>query len=217
MLSTPSAWRTHRNAINPRSTVKIVKTILAGDRVRLEPLRQDHLAGLEAAIEDGQLWTIPVTFVPQPDHLGEFLSAAESAFQAGRELAFATIDSQSGKVVGSTRFRNIEAQHRRVEIGATFVAASSQRTHVNTEAKLLMLQHAFETWGCNRVELLTDERNHRSRQAIERIGAQQEGILRNHMVMRDGFVRNSVIYSITATEWPEVKADLNARVRARAA
>jgi RimJ/RimL family protein N-acetyltransferase len=103
--------------------------------------------------------------------------------------------------------------HRRVEIGFTFLAASSQRTHVNTEAKYLMLCHAFETWNCNRVELLTDERNLRSRQAILRIGAKEEGVLRSHMVMRDGFIRSSVIYSITSAEWPAVKASLQAKLQ----
>ena len=172
------------------------------------------LSGLRAAIEDGCLWELPVTFVPHPDDLGGFLNHAETAFAAGKELAFATVDAASGRVWGSTRFRCIEATHRRVEIGFTFLSASAQRTHVNTEAKYLMLQHAFETWGCNRVELLTDERNQRSRQAIHRIGAKEEGLLRAHMVMRDGFVRNSVIYSITAAEWPEVKTRLRRKISA---
>jgi len=108
------------------------------------------------------------------------------------------------------------AAHRRVEIGFTFLAASAQRTPINTEAKLLMLTHAFETWGCNRVELLTDERNTKSRQAILRLGATEEGLLRSHMVMRDGFVRNSVIFSITRAEWPQVKAGLLEKMELRA-
>jgi RimJ/RimL family protein N-acetyltransferase len=124
------------------------------------------------------------------------------------ELAFATIDKASGRIAGSTRFRNIELPHRRVEIGFTFLARSFQRTHVNTEAKLLMLRHAFEVWGVNRVELLTDFLNDKSRAAIARIGAKQEGILRSHMVMRDGRIRDSVIFGITAGEWPEVRASL---------
>ncbi|MDH4482149.1 MAG: GNAT family protein [Rhodoferax sp.] len=192
--------------------VKIEKVTLEGCRVRLEPLEQRHLPGLRLAIEDGKLWEIPVTFVPHPDNLPGFLDAAETAFHAGTELAFATVDRQSGKVVGSTRFRCIEAQHRRLEIGFTFLAASSQRTHVNTEAKYLMLCHAFETLECNRVELLTDERNSKSRNAIQRIGAKEEGVLRSHMVMRDGFIRNSVMYSIIAIEWPSIKAALHAKL-----
>lgn len=190
--------------------MRIEKVTLEGRSVRLEPLEPRHLSAIRQAIEDGRLWEIPFTFVPHPDDVPGFLEAAEVAFTQGKELAFATVDKASAQVVGSTRFRCIEAAHRRVEIGFTFIAASSQRTHVNTEAKLLMLTHAFEVWGCNRVELLTDERNTRSRNAIERIGARQEGILRSHMVMRDGFVRNSVMYSIVASEWPSAKAALHA-------
>ncbi|HEX5310800.1 GNAT family protein [Aquabacterium sp.] len=192
--------------------MKIEKFTLEGHRVRLEPLEQHHLSGLRLAIEDGKLWEIPVTFVPHPDNLPSFLDAAETAFRAGTELAFATVDRHLGKVVGSTRFRCIEATHRRLEIGFTFLAASSQRTHVNTEAKYLMLSHAFETLACNRVELLTDERNTKSRNAIQRIGAKEEGVLRSHMVMREGFLRNSVMFSIIATEWPSIKANLHAKI-----
>lgn len=192
--------------------MNIDKVTLTGRRVRLEPVAQQHLAGLAEAIHDGSLWEIPLTFVPHPRDLPEFLLNADAAQAQGKELAFATIDVASSRVVGSTRFRCIDAAHRRVEIGFTFIAASWQRTHINTEAKLLMLQHAFEAWGCHRVELLTDERNHRSRNAIRRIGAREEGTLRHHMVMRDGFIRNSVIHSITSTEWPEVKSMLVARL-----
>lgn len=187
---------------------------LTGPRVRLEPLTEQHLPGLTQAIEDGRLWTLPFTFIPQPQDLPAFLSQAHAASEAGRELAFATVDAASGQVLGSTRFRNIETGHRRVEIGSTFVAASHQRTHVNTEAKFLMLRHAFEVWHCNRVELLTDERNTRSRQAIVRIGAREEGLLRDHMVMRDGFVRTSVMHSLLASEWPQAQAALVARMAA---
>ncbi|HET8695684.1 MAG TPA: GNAT family N-acetyltransferase [Aquabacterium sp.] len=193
--------------------MKIEKVALSGHRVRLEPLSAGHLPALADAIQDGELWKIPVTFVPHPDDLPQFYTDAEAAFGAGKELAFATVDQASGQVVGSTRFRCIEAAHRRVEIGFTFLASSWQRTHINTEAKYLMLQHAFEVWGCNRVELLTDERNAKSRSAIARIGAREEGILRHHMVMRDGFIRNSVVYSITSAEWPGVKATLASRLQ----
>lgn len=195
--------------------MKVDQVTLNGEHVRLEPLAAHHLPGLGQAIEDGQLWTLPVTFVPPPAELDGFLAHADAAFAAGRELAFATIDAASGRVVGSTRFRCIEVAHRRVEIGFTFLAASAQRTPINTEAKLLMLTHAFESWGCNRVELLTDERNTRSRQAILRMGATEEGLLRSHMVMRDGFVRNSVVFSVVAAEWPQVKASLLDRLKLR--
>lgn len=193
--------------------MKIEKVVLSGGRVRLEPLSATHLPALADAIQDGALWTLPVTFVPHPHDLPQFHADAEAAFDVGRELAFATLDQASGRVVGSTRFRCIDAAHRRVEIGFTFLASSWQRTHINTEAKYLMLEHAFEVWGCNRVELLTDERNAKSRNAIARIGAREEGILRHHMVMRDGFIRNSVVYSITSAEWPEVKTRLASRLR----
>lgn len=194
--------------------MQINKTVLEGRRVRLEPLVESHLPGVAAAIEDGRLWEVPFTFVPHPTDLASFFSNAEAAFAEQSELAFATIDIQSSRIVGSTRFRCIDIPHRRAEIGFTFLAASWQRTHINTEAKYLMLRHAFEVWGCHRVELLTDERNAKSRNAIQRIGAKHEGILRNHMVMRDGFVRNSVIYGITRQEWPEAKAALEAKLHA---
>ena len=197
--------------------MKIEKTVLEGRQVRLEPLSQEHLPKLAEAINDGRLWEIPVTFVPHPDDLHQFFDDAESACVSKRELAFATIDVQSSRVVGSTRFRCIEIPHRRVEIGFTFLSASWQRTHVNTEAKYLMLKHAFEVWGCNRVELLTDELNSKSRNAILRIGAREEGIFRSHMVMRDGRIRNSVLYSIVATEWPQVKSTLEAKLNTAAA
>lgn len=192
--------------------MNLEKAVLSGPRVRLEPLSEAHLPGLAQAIADGELWQIPVTFVPHARDLPQFFEDAESAFAAGKELAFAVMDAASSSVVGSTRFRCIEPAHHRAEIGFTFLAASWQRTYVNTEAKRLMLGHAFEAWGCNRVELLTDERNAKSRSAIARLGARQEGVLRQHMVMRDGHIRNSVIYSITALDWPQVKAALDAKL-----
>lgn len=189
------------------------KITLESPRVRLEPLDERHLPGLAEAISDGELWNLGVTSVPRPEQLPAFLDAAQSAFAAGRELAFATIDKCSGRIAGSTRFRCIEAAHRRVEIGFTFIGRSWQRSHVNSEAKLLMLEHAFENWQVNRVELLTDLLNHASRNAIARLGAREEGLLRSHMVMRDGRIRDSVIFSIIASEWPTVRAGLQARLR----
>jgi RimJ/RimL family protein N-acetyltransferase len=194
--------------------MKVEKRVLEGQHVRLEPLSEEHLPSLAKAIEDGELWKIPVTFVPHPADLPAFLTDAEAAFAAGRELAFATYDRRNETVVGSTRFRCAEAAHRRVEIGFTFLAQSWQRTHVNTEAKYLMLRHAFETWQMNRVELLTDVLNTKSRNAIARLGAREEGILRSHMIMRDGRVRDSVLFSIIAREWPEVRAALEAKLKA---
>jgi RimJ/RimL family protein N-acetyltransferase len=194
--------------------MEVEKVTLCGGRVRLEPLDAErHRAGLEAAIADGDLSALWVTTVPRPDQMDELFAGVEAAFAAGVELAFATIDAETGRVAGSTRFMAIEPIHRRVEIGSTFLAASCQRTHVNTEAKLLMLRHAFDVWGVNRVELLTDALNERSRAAIERIGAQPEGILRAHKVMPDGRIRDSAIYSITQPEWPGVQAALTDRLR----
>lgn len=189
------------------------KITLEGPRVRLEPLDQSHLPGLAEAISDGELWNLGVTSVPRPEQLPAFLEAADAAFEAGRELAFATIDKCSGRIAGSTRFRCIEAAHRRVEIGFTFIGRSWQRSHVNSEAKLLMLEHAFENWQVNRVELLTDRLNQASRTAIARLGAREEGMLRSHMVMRDGRIRDSIIFSIIASEWSTVRAGLQVRLR----
>lgn len=193
--------------------MRIEKTTLEGERVRLEPLAVHHRLGLSLAIQDGDLWELPTTVVPRPEELGEFFVAADEAFSAQRELAFATIDKSSGTIAGSTRFRCIEMVHKRVEIGFTFLGRSWQRTYVNTETKYLMMRHAFETWGFNRVELLTDVLNTASRDAIARLGAKQEGIVRSHMVMRDGRVRDSVLFSIIRTEWPDVKQDLELKMR----
>lgn len=192
--------------------MQIEKVALEGRDVRLAPLAREHLPGLAEAIYDGELWQIPVTIVPHPNDLEGFFSDAERAFGEQRELTFATIDKHSQRVVGSTRFRCIERAHRRVEIGFTFLAASFQRSHVNSEAKLLMLRHAFEVWRANRVELLTDQLNEKSRRAIARIGARQEGVLRSHMVMRDGRIRDSVIFSMVASEWPDAERALSAKL-----
>ena len=202
-----------RSSTPALADLEVDKITLEGRHVRLEPLDRDrHLAGLAEAIDDGRLWEIPVTSVPGPEDLPQFFADAETAFKQCRELAFATVDSTGGRVIGSTRFRMIEAAHRRVEIGFTFIAAGFQRTAVNTEAKLLMLGHAFDVWNVNRVEFLTDVLNTKSRNAIERIGARQEGILRSHMVMRDGRIRDSVIFSIVREEWPTVEGQLTARL-----
>jgi RimJ/RimL family protein N-acetyltransferase len=196
--------------------MQVEKLILEGRGVRLEPLSRQHAAGLAEAISDGDLNKLAVTKIPDPNKLDPFFADADDAFAAGMELAFATVDKPSGAVAGSTRFRNIDVTHKRVEIGFTFLGKSWQRTHVNTEAKYLMLRHAFDTWGVNRVELLTDVLNAASRAAIARIGGKQEGVLRNHMVMRDGRVRDSVIFSIVKNEWPQVKAMLEKMLAANA-
>lgn len=183
---------------------------LEGQFVRLEPLEPRHCAGLRDAIADGELWKLHVTLVPHMDDVPQFITNAHEAHAKGVELAFATIDKSTGRIAGSTRFMKLEPAHRRGEIGFTFLAKSFQRTRINTEAKLLMLEHAFEQLGFNRVELLTDVLNETSRNAISRLDAKQEGVLRNHMVMRDGRVRDSVVYSIISSEWPAIKLRLQA-------
>lgn len=195
----------------------IERVALRGRRIALEPLGAEHLEGLAAAVRDGELWTIPVTLVPHPDELPAFLRQAEVRYAAQQERAFATIDLETGAVVGSTRFMCIDRDHRRVEIGYTFVAQRWQRSYVNTEAKYLMLRHAFEKWECYRVELITDALNAKSRKAILRLGAKEEGVMRNHMIMRDGRIRDSVLYSIVRSEWPAVKAGLEAKMAAHEA
>lgn len=192
---------------------RVPEVVLEGYGVRLEPLDEAlHRDGLAAAIADGELWSLAVTIVPRPEELSAFFADAKEALQDGHSLAFATIDTATGRVAGSTRFCAIEFAHKRLEIGFTFLAAAHQRTHVNTAAKLLMLRHAFEMWQVNRVELMTDVRNAASRAAITRIGAREEGVLRSHMVMRDGSVRDSAVHSILRSEWPDAEERLEARL-----
>lgn len=190
-------------------------TTLKGTRVRLEPLTPAHAEPLLAAAADGELWNLAVTIVPSRATIDDYLASAFAAQAAGRELPFAICDRATGRVVGTTRYRNIELAHRRVEIGSTWLAASAQRTAINTEAKLLLLTHAFETLGCIRVEFVTDVLNTRSRAAIERLGAKQEGILRAHLIMPGGRIRDSVYFSLLASEWRAAKAGLVAKLAAR--
>ncbi|WP_405486962.1 GNAT family N-acetyltransferase [Streptomyces sp. NBC_00096] len=190
---------------------------LVGERVRLEPLDLHHHDGLSEAIRDGNLWELAVTIVPHPDEVRGFIEDAVAARAQGTQIPYATVDAATGRILGSTRLMVINTANRRLEIGWTFLAESAQRTGANTEAKLLMLTHAFETMGMNRVELLTDVRNAKSRAAITRLGATQEGVLRHHMVMRDGWIRDTAVYSITRPEWPDAKRGLEARLTGRSA
>jgi RimJ/RimL family protein N-acetyltransferase len=197
------------------SPVPLAPVTLEGRGVRLEPLGRQHRDALLAAAADGQLWELKVTVVPSAATIDAYLAEARTAAEAGRELPFAIRDRATDRIVGSTRYRMIELAHRRLEIGSTFLAASAQRTAINTEAKLLLLTHAFEVLGCQRVELLTDVLNTRSRAAILRLGAVAEGIFRKHLIMPDGRQRDSVIYSILAGEWPAVKTGLVGRLAPR--
>jgi N-acetyltransferase len=188
--------------------MKIAPVSLEGRHVRLEPLSNTHLAGLAEVGLDDDLWKWIPTPVRTVDDMSEYVQTALDEQSRGVSLPFAIIEKATGRVIGSTRIANIERMHHRVEIGWTWVARSWQRTPVNTEAKLLLLTHAFETLGCMRVELKTDSQNERSRAAILRIGAKEEGIFRNHMITASGRIRHSVYFSIIDSEWPAVKARL---------
>lgn len=184
-------------------------TSLNGKYVQLEPLTEDHKESLCKAISDGELWALHVTLVPHTKDIDSFITNALTAFESGDGITYAIIDKNSNTVAGSTRFMKANLSYKRVEIGFTFLGESWQGTCINTEVKLLMLTHAFEEMNLNRVELLTDYLNIKSRNAILRLGAKEEGVLRNHMIMPDGRVRDSVIYSIIKNEWPGIKQHLS--------
>ena len=182
---------------------------LQGSRVRLEPLSfERHFEGLMVIGLEPELWRWTLNACATRDDLSAYLREALDMQSEGNALPFATVDQATGRVVGCTRFGNIEPKHRRAEIGWTWVGKPYQRSHVNTEAKYLMLRHAFETWSCVRVELKTNALNRRSRAAILRIGAKEEGTLRKHATSDSGVVRDTVYFSITDDEWPGVKARL---------
>lgn len=195
------------------STNLVQPVTLEGQVVRLEPLTLDHLDQLCEVALDEDLWRWTTNQVRTRDELREYIEAALQSRQQGTALPFATIERASGRAIGSTRYGNIEMRDRRVEIGWTWVGRPWQRTAVNTEAKYLMLRHAFETLGCIRVELKTDALNERSRRAIQRIGAREEGVLRQHMITASGRLRDTVYFSVLDREWPEVKAALEARLQ----
>ncbi len=193
-----------------RPPMPIEPITLDGQRVRLEPLSIDHLAALcEVGLVE-EIWRWTTSLVLTPSDMRQYVEAALQEQAEGKALPFVTIDKASNKVVGSTRFGNIERTHRRVEIGWTWINPQWQRSHINTEAKYLMLRHAFETWQCIRVELKTDSLNEKSRTAMLRIGAKEEGTLRNHMITYTGRYRHSVYFSFIESEWPQVKANLEA-------
>ena len=185
---------------------------LASEHVRLEPLGLEHVEGLKRAAADGELWTIRVTSVPDPDDTRGYIERALQAFAEGHRLAFAVLDARSGEVIGSSSYHDIVPAVERLEIGYTWYAKSRQGTHVNASAKLLLMTHAFETLGARLVGWRTDNFNFASQRAIERLGARKDGGLRHHAVRRDGTIRDTVMYSMTAGEWPEAKAELQARL-----
>lgn len=176
--------------------------------VRLVPLGLEHAAGLAAAAADGELWKIRVTSVPAPGAERGYIETALRMHAEGHRLAFAVLDATTGSVIGSTSFHDIVPAIERLEIGYTWYAASRQRSAVNTSAKLLLMSHAFDTLGAKLVGWRTDNFNFASQRAIERLGARRDGVLRHHALRRDGTVRDTVMYSLTAGEWPEVRAQL---------
>jgi RimJ/RimL family protein N-acetyltransferase len=180
--------------------------------VALRPLRSEDAAAILDASADGELWTLFYTAAPGPHSLDAWMARAAQEHDAGRSLPFAVL--RDGKIVGSTRMMRMNPRHRRLEIGTTFYAASVQRTYVNTQAKRLLLEYAFERLDCLSVQFRTDWFNQASRRAIERLGAKQDGVLRNHTVMEDGRVRDTVCYSIIANEWPGVRQHLDFLLRA---
>ena len=181
---------------------------LTDGRVRLEPLRLDHVPAIQAAAADGQLWNIRVTSVPEPENTQAYVELALKKQRDGNRLPFVVIDLERDRLVGCTSYHDIVPEIDRLEIGWTWYAKSVQRSHVNTCAKLLLLTHAFDTLGAQLVGWRTDNYNFASQQAIERLGAKKDGVLRHHAPRRDGTVRDTVMYSVTAGEWPEIKAHL---------
>lgn len=200
---------------NPRMVIeemRVAPVTLEGRYVRLEPLTHAHIDALTAVGLDADLWRwIPVP-VRTREEMATYVETALREQASGMALPFVQVEKSSGQVIGSTRYGNIERTHHRLEIGWTWVAREWQRTAINTEAKYLLLRHAFETLRCMRVELKTDSLNERSRAAILRIGAREEGIFRNHMITESGRVRHSVYFSIVDAEWPQVKSRLEARL-----
>ena len=181
---------------------------LSARGVTLAPLALEHEAGLRAAAADGALWNIRVTSVPEPQDTRKYIEDALAMRAAGSRFAFCVLDEASGRVLGSSSYHDILPAVKRVEIGYTWYAKSVQRSHVNSTAKLMLMTHAFETLGCNVVGWRTDNFNFASQAAIERLGAHKDGVLRGHALRRDGTIRDTVMYSLRAGEWPEVKAQL---------
>jgi len=194
-----------------------ISPITLEDRgVRLEPLGPEHADALIAAASDGRLWELWFTSVPEPDQVRRYIAEAQAGQAAGHMLPWAVRELTEGRIIGTTRYHDIVAVIDRVEIGWTWYALTWQRSAVNTTCKLLLFQHAFETLGCKVVGLRTDNFNFRSQRAIEALGAKRDGVIRHHYARRDGSVRDSVMYSVLATEWPDVKRHLITRLeRAR--
>jgi len=194
--------------------MKVEPVTLEGRHVRLEAMRAEHADGLVAAGCGFGLFRFFPFPMETPDQMRSYVAEVVAGTSNGAVLPFTTIERATGRIVGSTCYWAIEPAHKRLEIGATWITPSHQRSAVNTEAKLLQMEHCFEVLGCNRVEFKTDERNQKSRNALARIGAKEEGRFRAHMVMPDGHLRTSVWFSVIASEWPDVKRKLAAKLNA---
>ena len=186
----------------------IEPVVLADRGIQLVPLELAHEAGLAAAAADGELWNLRITSVPDPQGTRKYIQDALDGRAAGHRFAFAVLDQASGTVLGSSSYHDILPTVKRVEIGYTWYARRCQRTHVNTTAKLLLMGHAFDTLGCHVVGWRTDNFNFASQQAIERLGAKKDGVIRGHAIRRDGTIRDTVMYSMRSGEWPEARAQL---------
>ncbi len=190
-----------------------VPVVLERGAIRLEPMSEAHVPELQQAAADGALWELWFTAVPAPKETEAYVAAALRGLEDGHMLPWVVRDLKSGTVVGSTRYHDIVAPIDRVEIGYTWYAQSWQRSHVNTTCKLILLEHAFDKLGCKVVGLRTDNFNFRSQKAIEALGAKKDGVIRHHLARRDGTVRDSHIYSIIASEWPDVRRHLEFRLK----
>jgi RimJ/RimL family protein N-acetyltransferase len=196
--------------------IDVHPAVLEGGGIRLEALTEEHAGALGAAAEDGRLWELWFTSVPAPDAMRAYIADALQGQRDGRMLPWVVRDLAGGGIIGSTRYHDILPAIDRVEIGYTFYAQRCHRTHVNTTCKLLLLGHAFETVGCKVVGLRTDNFNFRSQRAIEALGAKKDGVIRHHALRRDGTVRDTMIYSILASEWPDVRRHLELRLQRHA-
>jgi RimJ/RimL family protein N-acetyltransferase len=192
--------------------ITISPTTLEGHGIRLEPLTEDHRDDLCAAVADGRLWELWFTTVPAPDQVDAYIATALAGRDAGHMLPWAVRELSTNAIIGSTRYHDIVPAIDRVEIGYTFYGKRWQRTHVNTTCKLLLFEHAFERLGCKVVGLRTDNFNFASQRAIAALGAKKDGVIRHHHPRRDGSVRDTVIFSVLATEWPDVKRHLALRL-----
>jgi N-acetyltransferase len=193
--------------------IKVVPATLEGHGVRLEPLKPEHAQGLTEAAKDGKLWELWFTSVPEPEKTRAYIDTALAGEKEGHMLPWVVRDAQSGEIVGSTRYHDIIPAADRVEIGYTWYAQRCQRSHVNTACKLLLFEYGFEKLRCKVVGLRTDNFNVRSQRAIEALGAKKDGVIRHHWPRRDGSIRDTVMYSVLANEWPDVKRHLHFRLK----